>query len=182
MMHEFLTILLLSLAGVAAQEKAVSPLERAVRNLFPKAVSERASTFLNKAQQARVAKLTGQTFERGMVFRYLVKDQAGKLLATAYLDRHKVRSKSETLLVVVGLDGRVKQVQVLAFAEPREYLPRKGWYRQFDGKALGPELRLRRGIDVVSGATLSSRACTRATRRVLAIHAVLGESEQDGQR
>lgn len=181
-MHGLLTILILSVAGVTSQEKAVSPLEKAVRLLFPKAECERASAFLSKAQQARVAEFTGQDFDRGMVFRYLVKNGDGKLVATAYLDRHKVRSKPETVLVVVGLEGRLQRVQVLAFAEPREYLPRASWYRQFDGKALGPELRLRRGIDAVSGATLSSRACTRAARRVLAIHRVLDESEKKEQK
>jgi len=164
---------LFSGTGIAAQAKAPSPLEKAVHMLFPKAVSERATVFLDPATRARVAKLTGQPFERGMVFRYLIRDRQGKLLATAYLDRHKVRSKPETVLGVVGLDGRLIRIRVLAFAEPKEYLPREGWYRQFDGKALGPELGLRRGIDAVSGATLSSRACTRAARRMLAIHRVL---------
>jgi hypothetical protein len=69
----------------------------------------------------------------------------------------------------------VARLEVLAFAEPEEYLPRARWYGQFLGRALDDELNLGRGIRGVSGATLTARATTRAVRRVLAVHAVLQE-------
>ena len=78
-------------------------------------------------------------------------------------------------MVTVDPAGRVGRVEVLAFDEPPDYLPRAAWYRQFDGKALDAELDLRRAIRPVTGATLTARATTAAVRRVLAIHQVLEE-------
>ncbi|RMF71251.1 MAG: FMN-binding protein, partial [Acidobacteria bacterium] len=85
------------------------------------------------------------------------------------LDTHVVRTLPETVLVVVGPDLRVRRVEVLAFKAPRDYLPSDRWLAQFDGVPLDDDTALKRRIRVLSGATLSSRAITRAVRRVLAV-------------
>jgi hypothetical protein len=69
----------------------------------------------------------------------------------------------------------VGRVEVLAFDEPPDYLPRAEWYRQFDGRPLDAELDLRRAIRPVTGATLTARSTTDAVRRVLALHGALAE-------
>jgi hypothetical protein len=76
-------------------------------------------------------------------------------------------------MVVVGLDGKLVRVQLCAFGEPLDYVPRDVFYAQFVGRALDEDLRLRRGIDGVTGATLTCRATTDCARRVLAVHALL---------
>ena len=65
-----------------------------------------------------------------------------------------------------------------AFREPREYLPRDGWYRQFDGERLTDDLVLKRRIRPITGATLTAGATTAAVRRVLAIHAAVHFGDQ----
>ncbi len=97
----------------------------------------------------------------------------GSLVGTAYFDVHRVRTLEETLLVVVQPDGTVGRVEVVSFDEPLDYLPRDGWYRQFDGRPLDDDLDLDRAIRSVSGATLTAVATTAATRRVLALHRIL---------
>ena len=99
----------------------------------------------------------------------------GVLLGTAYFDVHRVRTKNEVLMFVLGPDGHLRRVEVCSFAEPLEYLPRPAFYAQFQGGALDEELDLRRGIHGVAGATLSARATTEAARRVLALHEVIAE-------
>jgi hypothetical protein len=84
-----------------------------------------------------------------------------------------VRTQAETLMIAVDPQGKVARIEVLSFREPEEYLPRGAWYQQFVGKALGPELQLKRAILPVSGATLTARATTSAVRRVLALHQVI---------
>ncbi len=91
----------------------------------------------------------------------------------AFIDVHVVRTLTQGLLVVLKPDGSVRSVRVLAFHEPEEYLPREGWFRQFEGQKLTPRLRLNRDIHGVVGATLSSRAVTRSVRRCLAYYQVL---------
>jgi hypothetical protein len=87
-----------------------------------------------------------------------------------------VRTLEETVMVVVDPDGRVARVEVIAFDEPPDYLPRAEWYRQFDGRPLDAELDLERAIRPVTGATLTAVATTAAARRVLALHRALAES------
>ncbi|MHC5066693.1 MAG: FMN-binding protein [Planctomycetota bacterium] len=171
-----LTISLL-LGASSAQGKVFSTLPQALAELFPNAKSQRETAVLKEEERAEIKAISGETFDRSLVFRYRLLDDAGELLATAYLDKHKVRSKPETVLVVVRPDGKLHRVKVLAFAEPLEYMPREAWYRQFDGKALSKSLRPRRDIDAVTGATLTVRATTACSRRVLAMHAVLSRRE-----
>jgi hypothetical protein len=100
---------------------------------------------------------------------------------TAYFDSHRVRTLPETLMVVVDPRGRVRRIEVLAFREPEEYLPRPVWYGQFPGRGLDDELALDRGVRGVIGATLTARATTQAVRRVLALDRVIaGEAAPAG--
>lgn len=99
--------------------------------------------------------------------------QGDRLLGHAHIDVHTVRTKPEGFMVVLGPDGRVRQVRVLAFYEPLEYLPSQRWYDGFMGKGRDDALRLGRDVDAVSGATLSARAATEGVRRMLAYYAVL---------
>ena len=84
-----------------------------------------------------------------------------------------VRTLRQVLMVVVDPEGKIRRVELLAFAEPTEFIPNARWYGQFVGKALDETLSLKRDIKGVTGATLTARATTQAVRRVLATHAVL---------
>lgn len=137
---------------------------------------ERDTEFLTEAQVARARDLAGSGVEirSAMVTRYVGRVD-GAVVGTAYFDTHRVRTLQETLMVVVGPDGAVLSVDLLAFSEPEDYRPREVWYRQFDGRTLDPELALKRDIHGITGATLSAESTTDAVRRTLAIHAVLQE-------
>lgn len=97
----------------------------------------------------------------------------GKLFAYGFIDTHVVRTLPETFLTVVGTDGEVLGVHLLAFQEPLEYMPAKRWLGQFRGKRLTPSLRIRYDISGIAGATMSALAVTRGVRRVLALYRVL---------
>lgn len=136
---------------------------------FGKAKVERSTAYLDETQRKDVAKLAKVDFESGVVYPYrATKD--GKWIGTAYFDTHRVRSLRETLMVVVKPDGSVGRVEVLSFAEPKDYLPRDVFYAQFAGRKLDEDLNLKRKIRSVTGATLTSQATTRCARRVLALH------------
>ncbi|HLQ37362.1 MAG TPA: FMN-binding protein [Planctomycetota bacterium] len=160
---------LLLAAALAAQE--LPTVAEALELAFPDAKVERTTAVLDAEQQRRIAEQLGETFERAVVFPYLArKDDA--LAGTAYFDTHRVRAKSETLMVVVGPDGKVARVEVVAFAEPRDYLPKRRFYEQFVGRGLltGPRVS---EVRMVAGASLTSAATVAAVRRVLAVHQAL---------
>lgn len=164
--------MLLCCCAASAPAKVLLSLEEALSLAFPGASIERATTYLTGAQVAEAEAASGQTPGSALVVRYLA-TRDGRRLGTAYLDTHRVRTLPETVLVVVTPAGAVARVEVLSFAEPEEYMPREGWYRLFDGRALDEELAVKRGIRPVTGATLTVAATTAAVRRVLALHRVI---------
>ena len=73
-----------------------------------------------------------------------------------------------THLIKVGPDRRVSEVQVLVFRETRgDGIKRSRFLRQFRGKSLKNRMGIGRGIDGVTGATLSSQAIVRGVRKAL---------------
>lgn len=152
-------------------------LDEALALCFPGCRIERGTEYLTPAQMAEAERLAGQTLEGSIVHPYVAL-RDGELVGTAYVDTHRVRTLRESVLVVVGPTERVERVEVLAFAEPAEYLPRGSWYAQFHDKRLDGELHLSRGIRGITGATLTARATTDAVRRVLATHRVLAREAE----
>jgi hypothetical protein len=136
---------------------------------------ERKPAFLTEEQLARARALAGADVKvaGALVTRYVGTDAAGLTLGTAYFDTHRVRTVDETLMVVVDPEGRASRIEILSFDEPPDYLPKKGWLAQLLGRPLDDELRLKRAIRPITGASLSSKAATDAVRRVLAVHRVI---------
>lgn len=135
---------------------------------------EKRTAFLTEAQIARARELAGPgvAVDSALVTRY-AGSRDGTPLGHAYFDTHVVRTLPETLMVVVDASGTVAKIEVVVFAEPEDYLPRRTWLDRILGRRLDRELALRRGVDAITGATISSQAATDAVRRVLAIDAVL---------
>lgn len=167
------TILISALLTVSvAGQRVFHTVDRALRVAFPDAKVARSTELLSAAEREQIGERSGVTAPRRMVFPYVAR-QGGKVVGTAYFDTHRVRTLRETVMVVVGADGRVAKVLLCAFAEPLDYVPRPRFYQQFERRRLDDDLRLRRGIDGMTGATLTSRATTDCVRRVLAIHEVV---------
>ena len=146
--------------------------EEAVALAFGDATTTRETLFLTDDQISRVAEEGGGELSGAMVTRYVAVAD-GNRVGYSYLDTHRVRTLPETLMVVLEPDGGVRRVEVVAFREPLEYIPRDSWYGQFEGQRLSDELALKRNIRPVTGATLTARATTEAVRRILAIHSVV---------
>jgi len=76
----------------------------------------------------------------------------------------KVRSKKTAVLYVLDTKNRIKSIEILAFKEPKEYKPNKAWQKSFKGKTKKDNLFCGKGIPTISGATLSARAISDASR------------------
>lgn len=158
--------------GTAAWAAAQVPTEaELVQLMFPEATITRAEIALDKAQQQAVTKQADVPAPDTVVRHTAKKD--GKVVGHAYIDTRKVRTHGQTLVIGVGPDAKVLRVEVLLFAEPRQYRPRPEFFAQFQGRSLDDTLRLRRGIRPVAGATMSAVAAVDAVRTVLAVHGAL---------
>lgn len=171
-------------AAVPAGAQEVLTQEEALELAFPDAAEvDRRTAFLDSDQLRRARELAGRDVEveTEIVVHYVARGAEGAL-GVAYFDSHRVRTLPEVLMVVVRPGGEVGRVEVLRFDEPREYLAPEGWLEEFRGMELGGRLSTDGDVHVITGATLTSRAVTRAVRRVLALHRVvdpLGEGAED---
>lgn len=170
-------LLFAGLAAVAAgpvAAKVFLSVDEALHLAFRDCAIERQTVFLTAAQRARAQQLAGGEIKSALVNPYRA-SRDGKPAGTAYFDTHIVRTLPETLMVVIDPQGKVARIEVLAFAEPEDYLPPGRWYGQFMGQGLSGELALGRHIRGVTGASLTARATTDAVRRVLALHQAITE-------
>ncbi len=167
-----LAILLCVSAGAHARPVYSSRDQALARAFPPPATVERKTYFLTETERESASRLAKARIESSLVVAYIGRGPKG-ILGTAYFDTHTVRTMPETILVTVKPDGSVGGVEVLAFGEPEDYLPRPRWLGLFGGKRLDPNLTVGRGLAHVTGATLTTRAIAEAVRRVLAIHTVV---------
>jgi hypothetical protein len=140
--------------------------------------AERRTAYLTDEQAAGILERAGSEPGSRVVVYYEAKNEEAPQV-TAYFDTHLVRTLPETVMVVVGPDSRVARVDLLSFDEPEDYLPKRRWLDQFNGRPLDDELSTSRSIRAVTGATISSRVITATVRRVLALHAVLSRESAE---
>jgi hypothetical protein len=160
-----------------APGKTYETREAALQRVFGRdAAVDRRTSFLTETQIDSVQAVAGARIEHARIT-YYVATRDDSLLGRAYLDTHMVRSLYETLLIVVGPNGRTRCVDVLAFHEPEDYLPPPRWLRHLEERELSKRLRPGDGVDAISGATLSARAAAEAVRRVLALDRLLHREE-----
>jgi Na+-translocating ferredoxin:NAD+ oxidoreductase RnfG subunit len=75
--------------------------------------------------------------------------------------------------VGIGLDGTVRQVEILSYRESHGFEIRlPAWRRQFVGKGASAALRVGDDIANISGATLSCTHVTDGVRRIVAVVAL----------
>jgi hypothetical protein len=181
------TAAILVLAGVAAvagpaAAEVFHSRESALRLAFGEGAEVVAQElFLSVDARAEAARGAGSSIETRLVRRYEGRD-AERLLGHAYFETHQVRTLPETLMVVVGPDGAVAAVHVLAFHEPEAYRPHPGFLGQFEGRVLDDELSLRGGVQGIAGSTFTATAVTAAVRRVLAVHGAVARDPREGGR
>ncbi len=166
----------LVIASIARSAPVYSSREEALARAFPPpATIERKTYFLTDAERESASRAARAKIESSLVVAYVGKGPKG-IVGTAYFDTHTVRTMPETLLVTVRPDGALGSVEVIAFNEPEDYLPRANWLKLFAGRRLDPDLAVGRGLAHVTGATLTTRSIADAVRRVLAIHAVVSQA------
>ena len=173
------TIFGFSLAAVlllAATVHAQVGREKALTAAYPGAEIRSDRVFLTDAQVRRAREMAGVDVPNSLIARYIaVRD--GRVVGRAYVDTHTVRTKNESLLIMLDENGKLKRIEVTAFLEPPEYQAPRAWYDQYNGKTLTDDLRLHRAVRPIAGASLTAKATTDATRRVLALDQVLQGDE-----
>ena len=115
------------------------------------------SKILTKAQHKQVQQLA-KTKLKSKLYRVYHAKKSGHIIGHGILLTEIVRSKSTAVLYIVNAKGELQAIEIIAFNEPKEYLPSKRWLKQFD-KNQDENFSSQDGnINNVSGATLSASA------------------------
>jgi Na+-translocating ferredoxin:NAD+ oxidoreductase RnfG subunit len=111
--------------------------------------------------------------EKSTLVTYYEYFEKEKLIGTAYIDTDIVRKETESLMIVISPEGQIRDIEVLSFHEPKDYIPPTVWKNQFKGKTSKELYRSKSNIVGITGATLTSKAVTKSVQKTLAIHHLL---------
>lgn len=129
---------------------------------------ETQNIILNDLQVAQLSKASAQKIDTKLYRIYSAKNGT-QTLGYGVLVNKKVRTKTAISLYLIGVDGKIKSIEIVAFNEPLEYLPTKTWLDVFDNKNSASTLKLNQDIPTTTGATLSARAISDGARAALAL-------------
>ncbi len=138
---------------------------------FGKAAVENLSLFPDDTQTAKIQQLAKTKLESGL-FTFYVGKENGKVLGYAAIESETVRTKPETVMILLTPEGELKSVTMLAFHEPSEYMPPERWFESLAKRSLN-DMDFSKGVDGISGATLSTRSALNSVRKVMAIYQVM---------
>jgi Na+-translocating ferredoxin:NAD+ oxidoreductase RnfG subunit len=154
-------------------ERDFSTPERSLALMFPGAKVIVKNIIISKDQKREIERIARSRLDSRLISVYLVK-KGEEVIAYGYVDVHRVRTHTESVLFVIDPQGKLMAVEVLSFNEPLEYMADEAWLELFKGKSIGKDpLRVNRDIPNMTGATLTARAVVKAARRALAVWKVL---------
>ena len=145
--------------------------KRAFEIAFPGADKvDREKKWLTKEQKKAIGDLCLQNFESNRVTFYVEK-RDGVPMGYAIIDHEIGKSFPITFMVVLNVDGSVRDVEILVYREPRGWEVRyPSFMDQFTGKNADTDYRI---INSITGATLSVRAMVKGVSRATAAYKVL---------
>lgn len=146
--------------------------DKALESAFPgNNAVEKINIFLNEDQVNEIESISRAKLDSRIYIFYKFTN-GDDLRGYAILNTHLLRTKSETVMYVIGRDGRLINAEILAFFEPSEYMQSEKWLMIFENQNLDNELRIDRDVPNITGATITSHAFTESVRKVLAIFQV----------
>jgi Na+-translocating ferredoxin:NAD+ oxidoreductase RnfG subunit len=143
--------------------------EQAAKLMFPDADAFAAREIVLDAAQLQALDAKGVK-ARSARWTAKVAHKAGAALGFVVVDEVIGKFELITYAVGIGLDGAVRQVEVMSYRESHGHEIRlAAWRRQFVGKTSAAPLRVGEDIANISGATLSCTHVTDGVRRIVAV-------------
>ena len=135
------------------------------------ATIESLSLFPDEFQVTKIEQEAKIKLESGL-FTFYVGKNKDKIVGYGAIETSTVRTKPETLMIVLSPEGELRNVYTLAFHEPIEYEPPQAWYEKLYNKSLA-NMDFNKGVDGISGATLSTRTALASIRKVMMIYQIM---------
>lgn len=126
------------------------------------------NNLLTKDKKNQIEKLAEIKLDSNLFSFYTIQKKQ-KQLGICYLDTQKVRTKNALIMVCIDSTGNVKHVEIVAFFEPKQYIPNKEWLKQFSGSSSLESAMLKKNVTALTGATLSAQAVNKSVSIAKAI-------------
>ena len=163
-----LIILILISSNLLLSKVLIRP-DEAMRTHFGDKIEVSKKNILLVDKDIKIAQKLAKRKIKDRIFRIFIAKKDNKVLGYGVIHTSKVRTKDETALYLIAIDGKLKAIEIIAFYEPPEYLPPKRWLKQFNSATTSNKLKLSQDINSISGATLSARAITDSAKIALSI-------------
>lgn len=149
--------------------KGAVSLENIFKSTFSNNVTIGQKTInLSKSEMKALQKKAKAEVDSNTIRYYVVK-KGKTIVGYGVLVVQRLRTKMAAILYLISKDGKIKNIEIIAFHEPSEYKPNSSWRKTFVGKTKNDALRMNHDIPTISGATFSARAFTNAARIALTI-------------
>lgn len=167
----FFFVILLSPCVVALAEAGIlQGVSEALKNAYPMATFERRGIVLSDTKQSVIEQKANISFKKhplSNIVYYVARDKNG-IAGYAFEDTVIGKWGLIHYFLAVDPDGKITNVNVLDFKERRgRPAAKKSFTNQFIGKNITNPLRLRRDINGVTGATITSTSLTDGIRKLL---------------
>jgi Na+-translocating ferredoxin:NAD+ oxidoreductase RnfG subunit len=150
---------------------------QAQKLMFPEASSFQPQTLtFDSTRTKALEKLSGLS-SRSNHWQVLVARKGEQVLGYVVVDNVLGKFELITYAVALGIDGTVRQVEILSYRESHGYEVRlPAWRKQFVGKSIQSPLRIGSDIANISGATLSCSHITDGIRQIVSLIKIAKES------
>lgn len=151
--------------------KVLSNQQEALQKLLPDAEEIREETkVLTDEQKQRISREAKVAFDPVLdqEFKIFIGINDGSIVGYAIKDA--VKGKHDLIHYMVACDssGRIQKVIVLEYHEKRgKPIAKRRFLKQFQGKTISSRIRLKKDINGVTGATISSRGITDGIRKII---------------
>lgn len=148
-------------------------IEQAQKAVFEKADSFKlVSVTLNSDQKSKIkgSSSTRTPIPDKKIWQAL---EAGQPVGWFIVDEVYGKHEFITYAVGINMDGKVRMIDIMDYRETYGFQIREmSWRQQFAGKDANASFKLDKGIDNISGATLSCKHLADGVKRVLTLHDV----------
>ncbi|CAA6827870.1 MAG: Unknown protein [uncultured Sulfurovum sp.] len=172
-MHKiFITLLFGIFLSQSAMAKTFPTVKEVIESSFPKdTIMTKHNLVLTKKQFNEIQQKAKAKVDT-KIYRYYELTNAEETVGFALLMFRKVRTKKTTVIYGFDMNDTLKFTEILAFGEAPEWLPSSTWMSQLQNKTPKDALRIGEDLPTISGATLSARCLSEATRIARAIYEI----------
>lgn len=158
-----------SLAMNATAQVFLTP-EQALTKLMPEAETVQTDhKGLTPELQKRLEEVLGKRV-RDREYTFFIGMKQERPTGYAIVLEMTGKERPITFMIVINPDGAIRAVEVLVYRESQgSEIRSPRFMKQFKGKTVQSPLRPGRDIDVITGATLSSRSTTYVVKKALAL-------------